>query len=54
MHDGKVEVQIEDPPVRAEAKRGEHARWLDLGETVQARLTGVQVEEGKTFFELAG
>jgi exoribonuclease R len=54
MHDGKVEVQIEDPPVRAEAKRGEHARWLDLGETVQAQLTGVQVEEGKTFFELAG
>lgn len=53
MHDGKVEVQIENPPVRAEAKRGEQARWLDLGETVQAELTGVQVEEGKTFFELA-
>ena len=53
MHDGKVEVQIENPPVRAEAKRGENARWLDLGETVQAELTGVQVEEGKTIFELA-
>lgn len=54
MHEGKVEVQIENPPVRADAKRGEHARWLDLGETVQAQLTGVNVEEGKTFFELAG
>ncbi|HET7228884.1 MAG TPA: RNB domain-containing ribonuclease, partial [Longimicrobium sp.] len=53
MHDGKVEVQIENPPVRAEAKRGEHAQWLDLGETVQAVLTDVQVEEGKSFFELA-
>jgi len=52
MHDGKVEVQIDDPPVRADAKRGEHARWMDLGEQVEATLTGVNVEEGKSFFEL--
>jgi exoribonuclease R len=52
MHDGKVEVQIEDPPVRVDAKRGEHARWLDLGEPVQLKLTAVDVQEGKSFFEL--
>lgn len=54
LHDGRVEVQIENPPVRAEAKKGADARWLDLGEAVQAQLTGVDVDEGKSFFELIG
>ncbi|HEX8242240.1 MAG TPA: RNB domain-containing ribonuclease [Longimicrobium sp.] len=53
MHDGKVEVQIEDPPVRAEAARGPHTKWLDLGEHVLVRLTSASVEEGKSRFELA-
>ncbi|HEU4557386.1 MAG TPA: RNB domain-containing ribonuclease [Longimicrobium sp.] len=52
IRDGKVEVQIDDPPVRVEVKRGRDAQWLDLGETVEAVLAGVQVEEGKTVFEL--
>ncbi|HEX9938895.1 MAG TPA: RNB domain-containing ribonuclease [Longimicrobium sp.] len=54
IRDGKVELQIDDPPVRAEARRGPQAQWLDLGERVEAVLTGVQVEEGKTTFELPG
>ncbi|HYH83364.1 MAG TPA: RNB domain-containing ribonuclease [Longimicrobium sp.] len=53
MRDGKVEVQIENPPVRADVKRGENARWLDLGEPVSVTLASVKVEEGKTIFELA-
>ena len=53
IHDGRVEVQMEDPPVRAEADRGPDAQWLDLGEHVLVKLTGVDVEEGKTTFELA-
>ncbi|HEX8903480.1 MAG TPA: RNB domain-containing ribonuclease, partial [Longimicrobiaceae bacterium] len=53
IHNGKVEVQIEDPPVRVDAARGPHARWLDLGEHVMVRLAGVSVDEGKSTFELA-
>jgi VacB/RNase II family 3'-5' exoribonuclease len=53
LHNGKVEVQIEDPPVRADAERGPHAQWLDLGEHVLVKLTGTSVEEGKSRFELA-
>jgi exoribonuclease R len=53
IRDGKVEVQLQDPPVRAEAARGPHAKWLDLGEHVEVRLTAVDVEAGKTHFELA-
>ncbi|MFL5538517.1 MAG: RNB domain-containing ribonuclease [Longimicrobiaceae bacterium] len=53
IRDGKVEVQIEDPPVRADAARGEHSKWLELGEQVQVRLTAVEIETGKTHFELA-
>lgn len=53
MHEGKVEVQIEDPPVRADARRGTHAQWLDLGEKVDVTLTGTSVEEGKITFDLA-
>jgi VacB/RNase II family 3'-5' exoribonuclease len=49
---GKVEVQIEQPPVRAEAARAEQHRWIDLGEHVDVRLAGADVEEGKTSFEL--
>jgi exoribonuclease R len=53
IRQGKVEVQMEDPPVRAEASRGAHAKWLELGEEVEVRLSGVDVQEGKTAFELA-
>jgi exoribonuclease R len=52
-HDAKVEVQIESPPVRAEAARGPHSAWLELGEPVDVMLTGVSVDEGKARFELA-
>jgi VacB/RNase II family 3'-5' exoribonuclease len=53
IREGKVEVQIQDPPVRAEAERGPHAKWLELGEHVEVRLTAAEVETGKTHFELA-
>lgn len=53
VRDNKVEVQIEDPPVRAEAARGPHAQWLELGEHVAVKLASVDVEAGKTHFELA-
>jgi len=53
LHNGKVEVQIEDPAVRADAARGPHAQWIDLGEHVMVKLTGVDVDAGKTSFELA-
>jgi exoribonuclease R len=53
VRDNKVEVQIEDPPVRAEAARGPHAKWLELGEHVAVKLASVDVEAGKTHFELA-
>lgn len=49
---GRVEVQIQSPPVRADAARTEHGRWRDLGERVQVCLTGVAIEEGKTTFAL--
>jgi exoribonuclease R len=52
LREGRVEVQIEDPPVRAEAERAPHAKWLDLGEHVQVKLTAAEVEKGKTHFEL--
>jgi exoribonuclease R len=52
IHDGKVEVQLEDPPVRGDAARGEHAKWLDLGEHVIVKLTGASVDDGKIRFEL--
>jgi len=52
VQEGKVEVQIEDPPVRANAARGAHAKWIDLGEHVEVRLTAAEVETGKTQFEM--
>jgi exoribonuclease R len=52
IRDGKVEVQIEDPPVRAEAARAPHAKWLELGTQVRVTLTAVEVETGKTHFQL--
>jgi exoribonuclease R len=48
----EVEVQIEEPPVRADAARPEHGRWLELGERVQVRLASVDPEEGKLAFTL--
>jgi exoribonuclease R len=53
IHNGKIEVQIEDPAVRADAERGPHARWLDLGEHVLVKLTAVDVDTGKTEFAVA-
>ena len=52
VRDGAVEVQLEEPPVRAEAHREKGGAWLELGARVQARLTGVSVEEGKLEFAL--
>jgi exoribonuclease R len=49
---GTVEVQIEDPPVRGDASRGDHSKWLELGEPVQVRLASADVEAGKIHFEL--
>ena len=48
--DGDVEVQIEDPPVRAIAESG-GARH-EPGASVQVRLDRVSVEEGRVFFTL--
>jgi exoribonuclease R len=53
VHNGRVEVQVEAPPVRAEAERGAHDRWLDLGESVSVKLTVADVEQGRISFELA-
>jgi exoribonuclease R len=53
IREGRVEVQLEDPPVRAEAERGAHAKWMELGESVQVKLVSASVEEGKTKFEVA-
>lgn len=49
--DGDVEVQIEDPPVRAVAEPG--GRKPEPGEAVQVRLDRVSVDEGRVFFTLA-
>ena len=48
---GDVEVQIEDPPVRAVAEPG--GSKPGPGEAVQVRLDRVSVEEGRVFFTLA-
>jgi exoribonuclease R len=53
VHNGRVEVQVEAPPVRAEAERGAHDHWLNLGESVSVKLTAVDVEQGRISFELA-
>jgi VacB/RNase II family 3'-5' exoribonuclease len=49
--DGDVEVQIEDPPVRAIAESG--GRKPAPGEAVQVRLDRVSVDEGRVYFTLA-
>ena len=49
--DGDIEVQIEDPPVRALAEAGE--RRPTPGEAVQVTLDRVSVEEGRVAFTLA-
>ena len=49
---GDVEVQIEDPPVRALADvKGDKP---EPGDAVQVKLDRVSVEEGRVFFVLAG
>ena len=52
VRQGKAEVQIEKPPVRADASLPEGHRWLELGETVQVRLASVDPEEGKMEFAM--
>jgi exoribonuclease R len=49
--DRGVEVQIEDPPVRAVATA--RGRRLEPGESVQVTLDRVSVQEGRVFFTLA-
>jgi VacB/RNase II family 3'-5' exoribonuclease len=49
--DGDVEVQVEDPPVRAIAESG--GRHPAPGEAVQVRLDRVSVDEGRVWFTLA-
>jgi exoribonuclease R len=53
VHGDRVEVQMDAPPVRADAARGAVDRWLDLGESVRVRLVGVDLEAGTTDFALA-
>ena len=48
---GEVEVQIEDPPVRAAAAAD--GRRPAPGENVQVRLDRVSIEEGRVYFSLA-
>jgi exoribonuclease R len=51
----EVEVQIEEPPVRASARRPEgEGEWLEPGGEVRVRLEEVDAEAGAVRFELAG
>jgi VacB/RNase II family 3'-5' exoribonuclease len=51
----EVEVQIEEPPARASARRAEGAgRRLEPGEEVRVRLAGVDTGAGEVHFEVAG
>ena len=51
---GDVEVQIEDPPVRAIADlAGAPGAKPQPGDGVQVKLDRVSVEEGRVFFTLA-
>lgn len=49
---GDVEVQIEDPPIRAVAEP--HGARPGPGDGVRVRLDRVSVDEGRVFFSLAG
>ncbi|HEX2079759.1 MAG TPA: RNB domain-containing ribonuclease [Longimicrobium sp.] len=51
MRDRGVEVQIEDPPVRAVAAA--HGRRVEPGQPVQVTLERVSVEDGRVSFTLA-
>lgn len=51
-HGREVEVQIEDPPVRAVAENGHAAR--PLGDPVRVRLVAVEPEAGKMHFRVVG
>ena len=52
VRNGHVEVQIQDPPVRAEATREDHGEFLNLGQRIRLKLTGADVEAGKTSFSV--
>ncbi|HEX5727568.1 MAG TPA: RNB domain-containing ribonuclease [Longimicrobiaceae bacterium] len=52
VRDGKVEVQIEHPPVRVTVDKERGDRWLELGDRVEVRLTGVRLEDGWLDFDL--
>ncbi|MBV9775005.1 MAG: RNB domain-containing ribonuclease [Gemmatimonadetes bacterium] len=49
-----VEVQLENPPVRAVAKREGTEPRLEPGEPVQVRVAGVDATKGEVRFEVAG
>jgi exoribonuclease R len=52
--DGEVEVQMQDPPVRASARKPAGGAKLDLGAKVGVRLVSADTDTGKTVFEIAG
>jgi exoribonuclease R len=51
--DGELEVQTQDPPVRAGARKQPGTPRLDLGAQVSVRLVSVDIIAGKTLFEIA-
>lgn len=53
VRDDEVEVQVEEPPIRATVKAGD-ARRPSLGAPVRVRLAAVDLEEGRIRLELDG
>lgn len=51
---GDVEVQIQDPPVRAAARREGGEPRVEPGDTVRVRVAGADVEAGEVRLEVAG
>lgn len=49
---GEVEVQVEEPPVRATARREGGEPRVEPGDTVSVRLISVDVEGGETRFQV--
>jgi exoribonuclease R len=49
---GGLEVQMQDPPIRAEAHKPANGARLELGTQVNVRLVSVDTTEGKTLFEI--
>ncbi|HET6764579.1 MAG TPA: hypothetical protein VFH27_12935, partial [Longimicrobiaceae bacterium] len=51
---GGLEVQMQEPPIRAEARKPAGGAHLDLGAQVTVRLVSVDTAEGRTEFEVVG